>query len=354
MAWVIIPAYRPDKEMISVADQMWECGYKLLIVDDGSGEEYRAIFDVVSDICVVLRHPENRGKGAAIKSALSYIMRKREHRDVIGIMDADGQHLPEDMVKLLATAEAIEGILVLGVRSVGEKMPLRSRLGNEITRDIFHMVSGVRISDTQTGLRAFGTEMIPRLLAIKGERYEYEMNVLLTLAREKVPIHEIKIKTIYRDDDNSTSHFRAVSDSLRIYKDILKFTLSSLSSFVIDYLLFGLLMSVFPHTAGFVLGSNIVARVISSYYNYSMNCRYVFRMGRTPGTAADYFLLAGLILVMNNVFLESFIQILRIPVYPAKLLTESLLFVISWMVQRYMIFRKKGFSGLKMEKEVRL
>ena len=131
MAWVIIPAYRPDKEMISVADQMWECGYKLLIVDDGSGEEYRAIFDAVSDICVVLRHPENRGKGAAIKSALSYIMGKREHRDVIGIMDADGQHLPEDMVKLLATAEAIEGILVLGVRSVGEKMPLRSRLGNE-------------------------------------------------------------------------------------------------------------------------------------------------------------------------------------------------------------------------------
>lgn len=112
------------------------------------------------------------------------------------------------------------------------------------------------------------------------------------------------------------------------YKDILKFTLSSLSSFVIDYLLFGFLMSVFPHTAGFVLGSNIVARVISSYYNYSMNCRYVFRMGRTPGTAVDYFFLAGLILVMNNVFLESFIQILRIPVYPAKLLTESRLFVI--------------------------
>lgn len=211
-------------------------------------------------------------------------------------MDADGQHLPEDMIKLLEAAEESAKTMVLGVRNVGQKMPLRSRMGNKITRSIFQMVSGVRVSDTQTGLRAFGSELIPKLLKIEGERYEYEMNVLLTLAREKIRIEEVKIKTIYKDDDNSTSHFRTVIDSFRIYKDILKFTLSSMSSFVIDYLLFGILTLIFPRTA------------------------------------MDYFLLAGFILVLNNVILESLIQVVHVPVYPAKLLTECLLFMVSWIV----------------------
>ena len=351
MAWVIIPAYKPDKELISIAEQMWECGCRLVVVDDGSGEEYGEVFDAVSDICVILRHPENRGKGAAIKSALTYIEEKRIHRDIVGIMDADGQHLPEDMIRLLEVAEESARTMVLGVRNVGQKMPLRSRLGNEITRGVFHLVSGVRVSDTQTGLRAFGTELIPRLLEIEGERYEYEMNVLLTLAREKVHIEEVKIKTIYKDEDNSTSHFRTVIDSLRIYKDILKFTFSSMSSFVIDYLLFGILMLIFPHTAVYILCANIIARVVSSYYNYSMNCKYVFKKGKEIRTAIDYFLLAGCILVMNNVILESFVQVLRIPVYPAKILTECLLFLISWTVQRHMIFRRKKIpvTGIKKE-----
>lgn len=354
MAWVVIPAYRPEKELVSIAEQMWECGCRLLVVDDGSGEEYEPIFEEISDVCVILRHPENRGKGAAIKSALTYIQENSAHRDVVGIMDADGQHLLEDMLKLLEAAGDSDRTMVLGVRNVGQKMPLRSRLGNKITRSIFHMVSGVSVSDTQTGLRAFGTELIPRLLEIEGERYEYEMNVLLTLAREKIHIQEVKIKTIYKDDDNSTSHFRTVIDSFRIYGDILKFTFSSMSSFVIDYLLFGLLMLMFPHTAECILICNILARFVSSYYNYSMNCRYVFKTEKEPRTAVDYFLLAGFILVMNNVILESFVQVLRIPVYPAKLLTESLLFLISWIVQRHMIFGKNRRLAPGVRKEAGL
>ncbi|WP_216391817.1 bifunctional glycosyltransferase family 2/GtrA family protein [Blautia sp. MSJ-19] len=354
MAWVIIPAYQPEKDMISIAEQMWECGCRLIVVDDGSGEGFDEIFEAVSDICVILRHPENRGKGAAIKTALAYIEEKRTYRDVIGIMDADGQHLPEDMIRLLEVAGDSAKTMVLGVRSVGQKMPLRSRLGNEITRSVFQLVSGVRVSDTQTGLRAFGTELIPRLLEIEGDRYEYEMNVLLTMAREKTHIEEVRIKTIYKDDDNSTSHFRTVLDSLRIYKDIIKFTFSSMSSFVIDYLLFGLFMLIFPHTVMWILGGNILARMVSSYYNYSMNCKYVFRTEKAARTAVDYFLLAGFILVMNNVILESFVQVLRIPVYPAKLLTECLLFLISWTVQKHMIFKKDRTPVLGVKKEAGL
>lgn len=105
MSYVVIPAYCPDRTLVSLVEQMWETGCRMIVVDDGSGEEYQSIFDEISDVSVILRHPENSGKGAAIKSALEYIEQKHSHRDVVGIMDADGQHLPEDMLKLLEAAQ---------------------------------------------------------------------------------------------------------------------------------------------------------------------------------------------------------------------------------------------------------
>ncbi len=243
-------------------------------------------------------------------------------------------------MKLLAAASLNKEALVLGVRAVGREMPTRSRLGNKITRNVFRMVSGVAVSDTQTGLRAFSPELIDRLLAIEGERYEYEMNVLIKLAKEGVPIREVPINTIYHDKKNSVSHFRSVADSVRIYKDIIKFSLSSISSFVLDYILFTVMMLFVPHTAGWVLCANVSARVVSAMYNYSMNCRFVFREKRRLGTALQYFALAGFILIMNNLILEFFTQIVGISVYPAKLLTECMLFVMSWLIQNFIIFRK--------------
>lgn len=341
MPVVMIPAYKPDKTLAEIADQLWTYGCQIVIVDDGSGKEYRQIFDQVRDICVVLQHEENCGKGAAIKTALQYI--KEEIRDcgVIGMIDCDGQHLPEDMLKLLEAAETHKKTLVLGVRNVGKEMPLRSRIGNRITRAVFKAASGIKISDTQTGLRAFDAEMISDLLSVEGERYEYEMNMLMTCAKAKIPIEEVPVHTIYRDRNNSNSHFRGLADSIRIYKDILKFTCSSFSSFVLDYLLFSLMMLFMPHTAVYTLSANIAARAVSAFYNYSMNCRFVFHTKRKAGTAIRYFALAGLLLVMNNLILELVTQGFHLSVYPAKLLTECILFALSWCIQKFVIFRKE-------------
>lgn len=340
MPVVIIPAYKPDKTLVTITDQLWAYGCQMVVVDDGSGKEYQQIFDKVRDICIVLRHSENHGKGAAIKTALRYIKEELWDIGLVGIMDCDGQHLPEDMLKLLEVAGIHKKTMVLGVRDVGKEMPLKSRLGNQITRAVFKIVSGTKVSDTQTGLRAFDVEMIPDFLAVKGERYEYEMNVLMTCAKTKIPIEEVPIRTIYQDKNNSNSHFRSFVDSARIYKDILKFTFSSLSSFVLDYLLFSLLMFIMPHTVVYTLLANIAARAVSAFYNYSMNCRFVFHTKRKAKTAVHYFALAGLILIMNNLILGMFTQVFHIPVYPAKLLTECILFVFSWLIQKFVIFRK--------------
>lgn len=352
MAVVILPAYKPNEVLVSIADQLWTCGYRIIVVDDGSGEEYQPIFEKISDICIILRHSQKRGKGVAIKTALAYIKSEMWDSNVIGVMDSDGQHLTEDMIKVLAFAESHRKTLVLGVRAVGKDMPLKSRLGNRITRTAFRMLSGVKVSDTQTGLRAFGTELVPKLLAVKGERYEYEMNVLMDFAKSKIPIEEVQINTIYRDKNNSDSHFRAFRDSIRIYKDILKFTLSSFSSFIVDYLLFAALMIFVPHTAPWVLFANILARVVSAFYNYSMNCRFVFHTGRKVSTATGYFALAAFILLINNGILTMFVQLFHFSVYPAKLLTECLLFCISWCIQNYVIFRRKKCLRIGVKKDV--
>lgn len=342
MSVVIIPAYEPDEALIEITDKLWEYGCRIMVIDDGSKEAYSHIFEKIKDICILLHHPENRGKGAAIKTALSYIRQEEWDGEVIGIMDADGQHRPEDMIRLLEAAGRGGRLLVLGVRRIGGEMPLRSRLGNTVTREVFHLISGIRVSDTQTGLRAFGPELIETMCSVRGERYEYEMNVLLELAKEGIPVKEVMIKTIYRDRENSTSHFRVLRDSVRIYKDLLIFTLSSLSSFFLDYLLFSCMLFFLPQGGGRVILANVAARLISAYYNYSMNCRFVFHTRRRAGTAADYFLLAGGILLLNNLILECLARFLPVSVYIAKLMTEGILFAVSWLFQNKVIFRKEA------------
>ena len=338
MSVVIIPAYKPDERLIKIVDELWTYGFRIVVVDDGSGEDYFDIFNRISDVCIFLHHEENRGKGAAIKTALDYVNREIWGSTLIGVMDCDGQHLTKDLVRLFSHGENSEQLMILGVRRIGKDMPLRSRLGNEITRTVFRLLSGKWISDTQTGMRVFTSDLVKKLLTVEGERYEYEMNVLMYLAKKGIAIEEVPIHTIYEDENNSTSHFRAVSDSFRIYKDLLKFTLSSFSSFVLDYLLFVFFVLCLPHTAMFVLEANILARMVSAFYNYCMNCYFVFHKEKKIGTAVQYFELAAFILVMNNIVLETLTQILGMPVYPAKILTECTLFLISWAVQNFLIF----------------
>ena len=337
---VIIPALNPQDCLEGIVDRLWEMEKQVIVVDDGSTREYEELFQRLENQCIVLHHLENKGKGEAIKTALHYIQSELWECGVVGIMDADGQHLPEDMDRRMKAAGRNPRALVLGCRQIDGEIPWKSRMGNLLTRQVFRAVTGVYVSDTQTGLRAFSSEMLRFMLQISGSRYEYEMNVLTNCARKKIQIIEIPIQTIYHDRTNSCSHFRKVKDSIRIYKNLLKFTLSSFSSFLLDYFLFALLTSVFPATAGGILAANISARIFSGGYNYFMNCKFVFHEGRTVKTAAEYFSLAMFILVMNNIILQILIA-LNLSVYPAKIITEAVLFFTSWMVQRKFIFQRR-------------
>ncbi|HIR14696.1 MAG TPA: glycosyltransferase family 2 protein [Candidatus Choladousia intestinavium] len=221
---VIIPALNPDDGLKNIVKRNWELERQIILVDDGSDEEHRQIFYDLEEKCILLRHRENRGKGEAIKTALAYIKKMGLECDVIGVMDADGQHRPDDMEKLLIKAAVNPNTLVLGSRTIDREIPWASKMGNLLTRKIFQAATGIKVSDTQTGLRAFSAGMLDFMLEIPGQRYEYEMNVLVTCARKEVPILEVPIETIYHDKNNSCSHFRKVRDSVRIYRQLLKFS----------------------------------------------------------------------------------------------------------------------------------
>ena len=290
----LIPAFEPDERILKLADELIKKGFDILVVDDGSGPSYRELFNDLSQRAIVLTHSNNLGKGAALKTGLRFINKYMAYTEsiltpsgamtvsggdaVIVTVDADGQHLPDDVMRVAEIAAVRRDALVLGSRALDTEVPVRSRIGNTVTRHVYSAATGVRVHDTQTGLRAFHRSLIPRLLEIEGDRYEYEINMLMQLAAEGVPIIEERIETVY-EDNNSGSHFRTIRDSVRVYKEILKFSASSLASFAIDYGMYALLLAA-TGAAGVANGaviSNIGARLVSASANYTMNKKLVFK-----------------------------------------------------------------------------
>ena len=394
----LIPAYEPDRKMLGVIADLGKTGFDVVIVDDGSGPEYAELFEQAAERLsgksgrgvTLLIHDVNRGKGAALKTGLDFInnfmvIRGEETQNVIVAVDADGQHLAVDALRAAHTAQGNPGTLVLGSRILNQtqSVPLRSRFGNAVTRQVFRLATGVPVYDTQTGLRAFTADLIPSLLAVSGDRYEYELNVLMDFAGRGIPIREIEIETVYLEG-NKSSHFDTVRDSYRIYKEIAKyaatggsslhggtapaqihaeertdgaemsskngrnadgikstakqaakFSASSFASFLIDYAMYALLLMIGP---GLVF-ANIGARLVSSAANYTINRKLVFRSGKKVATSAvQYFALAAFILAGNTFVLHTMVASLGINSMAAKVLTEVLFFMISWTVQRYVVF----------------
>lgn len=339
----LIPAYRPTPLLLELLREAQCAGFETVVVDDGSGEAFTKLFSQVELLSIVLRHPDNFGKGAALKTGLAYIEQQFTGDYVVVTLDADGQHKIDDAVAVCREAQSHPNSLVLGSRRLRQDAPLRSRIGNAATRMVYRVATGLRVHDTQTGLRAFGNRLLPALTKISGARYEYEMNVLLECARQRIPVREVEIETVYIDN-NASSHFHALRDSCRVYGEILKFSLSSLVGFLVDYLGYSLLLLL---TAGMGAGmslrvSNVLARVISAVVNYILNRTLVFQSkSNAVKSGLQYALLAAGILVGNTLLLGILVEQLGINRFAAKLCTEMLFFFFSWLVQRTIIFRKK-------------
>ncbi len=349
----LIPAYEPAEELLTLVKELKAKQLSILVVNDGSPIEYDDLFEKVKEYAEVVSYRENQGKGNALKTGLTYIKENLKETELIVTLDADGQHTVKDTLNVLKQANKNKNSLTLGCRSFGENTPARSMFGNSVTRWIYRMFTGIRVTDTQTGLRAFPAGLIDYMLKVPGERFEYEMNVLLDCPKNKIPICEVPIETIYFDK-NEHSHFRTFADSFLVYKPILLFALSSFCGFIIDYTLFNAFYFVFGlFAAAFAVPvSNVLARLISGTTNYFMNKKLIFKYpGGIKKTASQYFILALIILAGNTVLLSFLVDSLQVPAAYAKICTEVTFFVLSFLAQRFLIFRNKPQADTDMGKE---
>lgn len=351
-ALIIIPALNPAKKLVSYVDELIENGFgKIILIDDGSDKkDSMEVFDMLEGYteCVVLRHAVNMGKGRALKDAFNYYQ-LRCAADFNGVItvDSDGQHSVDDVIKLAKELRESPSSLILGVRDFDQAdVPFKSRFGNKITRWIIKLLYGGNISDTQTGLRAIPNQLINMYLCLFGERFEYETMMLIETLQRKIEIREVKIRTIYIND-NSETHFKAVEDSFKIYKLIFatffKYTLSSLSSAVIDFLFFGIFVTLLNNfdLAVKIGMATVFARIISSAYNYLVNKKVVFKSKNSRNTLIRYYMLFFVQMCCSavGVFL---LCTLGAQEFWAKVVVDTVLFFISFQIQRVWIFSKVG------------
>lgn len=339
---LIIPALNPTKTLLDLIEQLQEKGFRnIVVINDGSTPDCLPLFNTVITMGVhLISHEKNQGKGSALKSGFKNSFVKLFK--VVVTVDADGQHLPSDIVAVSVKAlQQDRPTAVLGVRRFVGKVPLRSRFGNQLTQWLFRKMFGFKIGDTQTGLRAFSTEMLPVLQSLDGDRYEFEMNVLVSLARDKCQIIEVPIETVYLNS-NSGSHFRPLLDSIRIYAVLFRDIFLSLSSFGLDIALFYVFLSV---TSSITLAT-FAARLFSGTYNFLGNKYFVFNRlsARTlRHEITGYILLATTLAFASSMLVNAFVK--QIPVHQTvcKISVDLSLYICSFLVRRYIIFRHVFF-----------
>ena len=355
-AVILIPSLEPDERLPAYIRKLKEGGFAhIVVVDDGSSEAYKPIFDEVDAVedTVVLRHEVNKGKGVALKTGYKYIMENMP--DITGVItaDADGQHTVEDCLHLAEQLEKGEKALYLGSRDFNqENVPPKSRSGNKITTAVFKLLYGQYLPDTQTGLRAFRKEELPFMYEVEGERYEYEMKVLIACSRARIPMIPVTIETIY-ENDNKGTHFHPVRDSFRVYKVILgsfiKFMSVSLICFLIDQILALVLRKWIMPPMGLARGtmmnlqvSGWGARLISSVINFVLNKNLVFKMkGKAGKPALRYALLCVAIITISNagVWLLGRIGMAD---WLAKILMDTTLYFASYRFQERWVFKEEN------------
>jgi glycosyltransferase involved in cell wall biosynthesis len=351
---VVIPSLSPRPSLLAYIGELKAQGFtKIVLVDDGSGSAFSKIFEEAQREhgCEVLTHPVNLGKGAALKSAFAHIAKNPNHVGVV-TADADGQHSALDVAKvadaLLENDLASKKGLILGTRTFGIKgVPWKSRFGNNLTSLLVKMLFGKFISDTQTGLRGIPAILLESQQEIRGDRFEYEMGALFSALTNKVPIIEIPIKTIYPDGENKETHFRPLVDSAKIYFVIfgqfMGFASSSFLSALVDIALFVFIIDTFFEGSAdprSVITSVVLARLGSSLLNFSLNKGLVFSsQEQKRRTLIRYYLLAVSILSLSAAGSAIMAQVLDGRVVWAKLLVDSVLFVLSYLIQRRWVFK---------------
>lgn len=346
---IIIPALNPDEKMISLIKKLVSSGFEnIVLVDDGSSGDCKHHFLAAEEEynCIVLEHYINMGKGRALKDAFNYVLNRYSNLNGVITADSDGQHSIDDIIKCadLLLDNIQEKRMVLGVRDFNEGgIPARSRFGNKLTSMVLKIFCGISLTDTQTGLRGLTKEAIVDMLGLQGERYEYEMNMIIESSENGIKLEQYPIQTIYIDE-NATSHFNPIVDSFKIYKQFLKYIISSLSSFVVDMGLFSVFSSALKRNkvTQYIIIATYSARLFSSIFNFIINRKAVFQSdSKLLDSALKYFLLCIVQGTLSAVLVSGLYGCVGISELLCKIIVDTILFFISFYIQKMFVFKEK-------------
>jgi len=336
---IIIPAYQPELVLIDIVKKLCENSeQKIIVINDGSSIDKNNIFIELAKTSNVdvLRHAENLGKGRALRTGFNHFLLNYAH-DCLGVVtaDADGQHIPEDILKLSESLIKHPHELNIGIRDFKGKIPFRSKFGNGFTRLFFRFIVGIKLSDTQSGLRAIPKFFIEEMLEVTTSGYDFELDMLMRAARRRIKIIEIPIHTIYLDK-NKASHFNPLADSLKIYFVFVRFTTVSILSALLDFVLF----TICYYLTKKVFASIIFARVLSCIFNFIFGKRVTFRSGGKMFPESIRFAILAISLVLISYgLITSMVNFLGMNVYVSKVISECTLFFMSFAAQRVFVFR---------------
>lgn len=348
---IVLPSLNPDEKLNKVVDGLLSAGFEdIVLVNDGSDEAHLEPFRQAAahKEVTLLTHEVNKGKGRALKTAFSYVVDNRKQTAGVITVDGDNQHTVKDIRACAEKMLECKDKVILGCRDfTQDNVPWKSRVGNVSTSLVFRLLCGIKISDTQTGLRAIPYQYLPLMCEVEGERFEYETQMLFAIKKNHIGTEEVKIETVYLED-NASTHFDPIKDSLKIYKIIFKFMISSGTSFLIDYGIYSLL--VFLIGGNFSRGlrlfiATFAARAVSSICNYAMNKKAVFKSKASVSrsliryyilcvfqTAASYVLVY---LLSSLCRAGSFLEIVL------KLAVDIVLFIISFQIQHRWVFKEE-------------
>ena len=334
----LFPSYQPTAVFCELLEQLRKMDpTPIVVVDDGSGPAYRALFDRAARVpdTVVLTNAVNLGKGAALKHGMNHVL--VSYPDCSGVVtaDADGQHAVDDILKVAAELQARPAEVIFGCRDFDRDVPFRSRIGNVISRYVYRFLVGFNLSDTQTGLRGIPRRLMELSLAIRSNRYEFETEQIIAARTATFKFREVPIRTVYIDD-NRGSHFNPILDSFRIYFVLLRYALSSIATALTDFVVFFILTA---NGMG-LLGANMSARAVALWIQFVLLKKYVFKSAAGVPIFVAYvayvFFSGWVSSVMQGQFTG---HIVNAPLL-AKAVVESVIFIFNFMFLRDIIFRK--------------
>lgn len=327
----LIPAYCPEDRMIGLIKELDTRGFAVVVIDDGSGEEYDKLFTAARQYASVKRYTPNRGKGEALKCGMRYIKERYQAPYTVITADADGQHRVEDIVKVADAAAEHPDSLILGKRLLDKSAPIKSRIGNGITRVLYRLTTGRRIYETQTGLRAFSDRLLPRFLKLPGHRYEFEIDMILDASN--ADIIEVDIQTVYFDN-NAASHFRPLQDTVSLDKEFLRYKLPSINAGLAGLLLFVLIVNF----GGTWFLACVLSRIFTILLKGGLNRVVPFAEKPSVGR---YVLTSGIVLLCDIRVMAALVSV-GVNVYAAKVLSGIVMIFVSMIVRTVFMRVKFG------------